>query len=204
MRLTQASNNDQLPKGSSNRNIMKPWERVWCISNMITIYKITNPVGKVYIGQTKNLRLRLNLYRKLCCKPQRKLYNSLKKYGFNNHIIDIIEEVNINSADEREIYWIKYFQCYHYDINRGLNLNRGGNRPKHTQETKKRISEAILGSKNIKAKKLYQYTLDKTLIKEWACMKDIERELGYFTTMLSFAAKGNGKAYGYLWSYSPL
>ena len=60
---------------------------------MTTIYKITNPKGKVYVGQTTNYRKRLNHYRILHCKRQQKLYNSLHKYGFNNHVFEIIEEV---------------------------------------------------------------------------------------------------------------
>ena len=48
---------------------------------MIVIYKITNPLGKIYIGQTKNYTQRLYNY----SNPNsnqigRKLYNSIKKY----------------------------------------------------------------------------------------------------------------------------
>lgn len=169
---------------------------------MITIYKITNPKGKIYIGQTKDYRKRLNLYRILHCKSQQKLYNSLKKYGFNNHQFEIIEEVSNNISDEREKYWINYFQCYWKDKNKGLNLNRGGNRPKHTQETKNKISKSLFGKG--RSKKLYQYDLNMNFIKEWQCMKDITRELGYVTTWLSKATKNNKIAYGYKWSYIPL
>jgi hypothetical protein len=171
---------------------------------MITIYKITNPKGKIYIGQTKDYRKRLNLYRILHCKTQQKLYNSLKKYGFNNHIFEVVEEVDNKIADEREQYWIKHFKCYWKDENKGLNLNRGGNRPKFTKESKEKLSKAILGSKNYRAKKLYQYNIDGSFIKEWQCMRDITRELGYTTTWLSKATKNNKIAYGYKWSYIPL
>ncbi len=171
---------------------------------MITIYKITSPTNKIYIGQTKNYKSRLNHYRILNCKTQYRLYNSLKKYGFNNHLFEIIEEVDVLIADSREQYWINYYQCYWKDENKGLNLNRGGNRPKHTQETKNKMSKTILGAKNYKAKKLYQYNIDGSFIKEWSCMNDITRELGYVTTWLSKATKNNKIAYGYKWSYTPL
>lgn len=171
---------------------------------MIIIYKITNPKGKIYIGQTKNYKKRINLYRILHCKSQIKLYNSLKKYGFDNHKFEIIEEVDIKIADEREQYWISYFQSYWKDKNKGLNLNKGGNRPKHTIETKRKLSKMFKVSKHGKAKKLYQYTIDGQFVKEWSCMRDITRKLGYVTTWLSKATKNNKIAYGYRWSYIPL
>ena len=45
----------------------------------IGIYKITNPKGKVYIGQSININKRWNAYRNLKLKSQTKLLNSLKK-----------------------------------------------------------------------------------------------------------------------------
>lgn len=171
---------------------------------MITIYKITNPQGKVYIGQTSNYKNRLNHYRILNCKSQKKLYNSLKKYGFDKHTFEIIEEVSHETCDIREQYWINHYKSYWKDKNKGLNLNRGGFRPKPTKETKNKISKSLMGSKNIKAKKLYQYNIDGIFIKEWLCINDIQRELGYATTWLSKAAKNNRVAYGYKWSYTSL
>ena len=67
------------------------------------IYKITSPSGRIYIGQAKNLRKRLNSYKGLHCKGQTKLYNSLKKYGWENHqfdIIDIITGIEYSSIRE--------------------------------------------------------------------------------------------------------
>lgn len=171
---------------------------------MITIYKITNPRGKVYIGQTINYTKRINHYRILNCKTQYKLYNSLKKYGFNNHVFEVIEQVSKCNSDEREQHWINHYQCYWKDLNKGLNLNRGGYRPKQTQETKDKISKAIMSSNNIRAKKLYQYNIDGSFVKEWDCMRDIQRELGYVTTWLSKAAKNNKIAYRFKWSYTSL
>lgn len=72
---------------------------------MIGIYKITNPSGKIYIGQSTNIEKRFNTYEKLKCKGQVKLYNSLIKYGWDNHITEIIEECGENELLERETYW---------------------------------------------------------------------------------------------------
>ena len=47
------------------------------------IYKITNPKGKIYIGQSVNIEKRFSSYKSIRnCHYQIKLFNSLKKYGF--------------------------------------------------------------------------------------------------------------------------
>ncbi len=169
---------------------------------MMYIYKITSPSGRIYIGQTKNVIKRKHLYKGLKCKTQYRLYASLLKYGWNNHLFETIAEVPEEYADDAEIAYIAYYKAYHTDG--GLNLTRGGFRPKMTQETKKKLSDAILGGKNARSKKLYQYTLNKELVKVWECMKCIERELGYSTTSLTYSARHNTKLHGFMWSYHPL
>jgi len=75
---------------------------------MIGIYRITNPKGKIYIGQSINIHKRKSSYKyvdKRIIGP--KIYNSLKKYGWENHIFEIIEECSINNLHERETYWKK-------------------------------------------------------------------------------------------------
>lgn len=86
---------------------------------MIGIYKITNPKGKVYVGQSINIQQRLSNYEKLTnCKNQRQLYNSLRKYGWENHSIDILEECSADLLNNRERYWQEL-----YDVlgQKGLN-----------------------------------------------------------------------------------
>ena len=60
------------------------------IDRNIGIYKITSPSGKVYIGETGDLKKREYQYRTLQCKSQRFLYHSLKKYGWENHTFEVI------------------------------------------------------------------------------------------------------------------
>ena len=63
---------------------------------MVVIYKITNPKGKIYIGQTKNFKQRLSNYRspnKNCIG--RKLFNSIKKYNWENHKIEVIHTLEL-------------------------------------------------------------------------------------------------------------
>lgn len=60
---------------------------------MIGIYKITNPKGKVYIGQSWDIKDRKRVYQRCECKGQQKIYNSIKKYGWKNHIHEIVHEL---------------------------------------------------------------------------------------------------------------
>ena len=92
------------------------------------IYKIINPSGKVYIGQTINLKGRLNYYKSNNCQHQKILYNSIKKYGWVNHKFEIIEECVVDDGkallNEREIYWIDNLGSFG---DGGMNCNKGGN-----------------------------------------------------------------------------
>jgi group I intron endonuclease len=105
------------------------------------IYKITNPNGKIYIGCTIDWKRRFSEYRRLSMVGQRKLYNSLKKYGYENHVFEIIEECDEIMLHEREIYYINYYNC----ITEGLNIRLGNRNGRLTEETKQKISESLKG-----------------------------------------------------------
>ena len=68
---------------------------------MIGIYKITNPNGKVYIGQSIDLERRLYYYKNLKQSNSQILLNrSFLKYGTVNHTFEIIEECEIELLNE--------------------------------------------------------------------------------------------------------
>lgn len=102
------------------------------------IYKITNKInGKVYIGQTirnisyrweEHLRCSNNSKRDKCEYP---LYRAIRKYGKENFIIDKIETCDIKILDEREIFWIDFYNSY--DKNYGYNQTRGGRGTRHIE-----------------------------------------------------------------------
>lgn len=109
------------------------------------IYKITNPIGEIYIGQSVIYKRRLNNYKSYRCKSQPKIYKSLIEYGFKNHKFEIIDDnININHLDTIETYNIWLYNSY----KRGLNCTptaqvfRG---KRHTQESKLKISNGNKG-----------------------------------------------------------
>lgn len=121
------------------------------------IYKITSPSGRNYIGKTCNLKSRLNDYRSLskAVNKQRIIVNSIRRYGLENHLIELLDEFSSNEtfAFGKEIFWIRSFMS---NINKwpngnGMNLSDGGEGPlgakfpnrtsgmkdkKHSDETK--------------------------------------------------------------------
>ena len=115
---------------------------------MIGIYKITNPIGNSYIGQSRDIEHRFYYYRLSSdwIKEQRKLYNILKKYGYENHVFEIIEECSEETINEKEIYWIYFYNS----VEQGLNLKYGGIGGRHSEETKQNISKSLMGKKQSK------------------------------------------------------
>lgn len=106
------------------------------------IYKITSPSGKVYVGQSADIHERWKYYRCRDYKNQRKLFNSLKKYGVDKHSFEIIEECLIEMLNEREVYWGLLYDS----INKGLNLVLG-NSHVMSDETRKKKSDLMKGRK---------------------------------------------------------
>lgn len=127
---------------------------------MIGIYLIENPKGLVYIGQSTNIERRLYYYSKLSCKDQSLLYNSLQKYGFENHKVEVLCECDVSELNERERMFIQQYQSNNRKF--GLNLTTGGQDYwNHTEETKLRMSEAQKGNKKAFGFKQSEETIAK-------------------------------------------
>lgn len=128
---------------------------------MIGIYKITSPNNKIYIGQSINIEDRWKKYQKYpeSIKNQTKLYNSIIKYGSENHIFEIIEECEESKLLERETYWKNFYKvleipslCCRIDGKGGKNsretnlkigkIHKG---KKYSKESKQKISKAKKG-----------------------------------------------------------
>lgn len=95
---------------------------------MAYIYKITNQLNqKSYIGKTqRNLEVRWQEHLKNYYKggfKNRPLYTAFKKYGIENFVINILEEVPDEDCAERECFWIKFYKSYG---NSGYNATIGG------------------------------------------------------------------------------
>lgn len=104
----------------------------------IGIYKYENKLnGKIYIGQSTNLK---NRYRQHCYDSTLRAPNAritgidvaIKKYGSDNFDFEVIEECSVEELDDRERYWIAYYDSYNNGYNRtpGGKVSRGEEHPR--------------------------------------------------------------------------
>lgn len=97
---------------------------------MIGIYKITNQVnGKVYIGQSVCIERRWNEHKARAFNLNNKdydkpFYRSIRKYGVGNFNLEVLEECKQEELNEKEMYWIKYYDAT--NKKRGYNIKLGG------------------------------------------------------------------------------
>ena len=138
---------------------------------MIGIYKITSPTKKVYIGQSVDIKNRLSKYKKLKCKAQPAIYNSLLKYGFDKHKFEILCECNIEELNDKERYYQDAFSATgknglncklttasyrsgKFSKESKLKMSESQKGKKHSEETKRKMSEAGKGREHSEEHKL--------------------------------------------------
>ena len=174
-------------------------------NNMIGIYKITSPSGRIYIGQSVDIERRFKRYNILRCKGQIRLFNSLFKYGVESHTFEIIEECDIELLNERERY---YQDLYDVLSDKGLNCrltqvnDKSG---KVCDET--RLKMSLNNSGHMKGRKLSDKTRYKIKInsvrskkvictetgKIWNSAKDCYNELNFNIKYRTFINYLSGK-----------
>lgn len=197
------------------------------------IYKITNNVdGKIYIGQTRvsePVRWQQHVWHanndpKGDCIL---LCNAIKKYGKDNFSRVILEKCDNNILNDREKYWIRYYNSSNRDI--GYNVEIGGEgHSKFTDEeiltAYKNYGSIIKGSQSIGMSReqfsirlqalgvetqrevaICQYDLQGNFIKEYSTLKEAAEVANVNTVTLSTEGIYND----YIWlrknsSLSPL
>lgn len=146
------------------------------------IYKTTNLVnGKIYIGKSQND------FNEGYIGSGSILKKAIKKYGRSNFNVELIEECyTLEDLDYKEIFWIEKYNST--DPKLGYNITKGGtggntyeNNPnylniieklkkrRHTEETKRKISENNWQAKNKGARSGSKWSEDqrKKMEKVW-------------------------------------
>lgn len=145
------------------------------------IYKITSPSGKVYIGQTRNIKERKYRYsrieKSIDCNKQRLICRSIKKYGFINHSFEIIKEglFTKDEINKIEIEKIKFFK----EKNISLNISNGGQDNTHTKLINKKSKSFYVVSANKKIISFYisiQDCINKTNKKRSTILKKLKNK----------------------------
>lgn len=102
----------------------------------------------MYVGQTtRTLEIRIQEHLR---KVETYVERAIAKYGIDNFEVSVIEECDtLEKLNEREIYWISFYDCIRP---KGYNICTGGNNgsPGHTlsAESRAKISKANKGRKN--------------------------------------------------------
>jgi hypothetical protein len=164
---------------------------------MVGIYKITNPKGKIYVGQSVNIYQRISKYRVNSVPKQPKIFRSINAHGWDNHIFEIIEECSIEELDDLEAYWKQYYLDKvngDWSLVLFCDLHDTGGGPK---------SDIW---KQSKSRPILQYDLEGNFIKEWASGKQFAESNGLSGgTFITACLKGRAKtAYKSLWRYKTL
>ncbi len=90
----------------------------------ITIYKITSPSGKNYVGRTNNFVQRINEHKSNATRDNRRTYNfpiykAIRKYGWDN-----MKSIELAKCTESEMADLELFYIYKYDGFNGYNIQQ--------------------------------------------------------------------------------
>lgn len=100
------------------------------------IYKITNLISnQIYVGQSIDILCRWRHHKTDAFKNDQQyqnnpLYKDIRRYGLNNFLFEIIEECRVNELNDKQKYWISYYNSY----NNGYNRTQGGQDASHANK----------------------------------------------------------------------
>lgn len=119
------------------------------MKKVVGIYKIVSPSGKVYIGQSWDIRQRFIAHRSAGKKEGHLPINrSISKYGFSKHFFEIIHilpsDTEQSVLDAYEILYISQYKDCGIEL---LNLKEGGAAGGLcNEETKNKIRQSVINS----------------------------------------------------------
>ena len=175
------------------------------LKNVCGIYKLVNLVnGKIYIGSTKNMRMRLWKHRALLRHNKHHnphLQASWNKYGESNFDYCILEVCDEKHQYEREQYYIDTFHP-EYNIAEIVEL------PSYSEESRKKHSETrkrLMSEGKIKPNfqtKVYVYNLDGSFLTEFPSLAEAGRQLGINRHLIGKNLSGEqARCHNYVFKY---
>ena len=134
---------------------------------IIGIYKITNTVtGDSYIGSSNNVKRRWTAHKWKSTwnrYPNKQLYKDMQKYGVENFVFELLEEVEIEHLKELEQKFIETLKPTYNDRNsNGIDVERQKKYKKEYEKSDKRKKykkEYNKSDKRKKSQKQYQNQL---------------------------------------------
>lgn len=191
------------------------------------IYKIINKINnKIYIGQSIDIIKRWYVH--IGTKSNSIIHKAIEKYGKDKFTFEVIEECDFEKLNEREIYWISFYDSFV----KGYNLTIGGDGCKDreiTQEHKNKISEKLknrifseehkrklseskknqseetrIKNSKSKQKKVCQMDSNDTVINTYDSITEASEKTGINRRSISSVCLGKRmQTGGYKWKYVP-
>lgn len=151
------------------------------------IYSITNQENnKKYVGKSISIFNRFYQHKTRLRRkehPNNYLQHAWDKYGEKNFVFEILEECSIEQLQEREIYWINFYQTLYTD--KGYNL---------VDENK---STTIEEGKNKSRKQVCKIDSTNQIVQTWESVylaaKDLEVDIKRMYAIMFGSNSGNGK-----------
>lgn len=115
---------------------------------MANVYSIKSPTGKIYVGSSVDMPKRLAQYKRLDCKSQPKIYNSLLKHGPESHIFDILIECEPSEMLRLEAEFGEKFDVLGPN---GLNCSlpkKIESYQSRSEESREKTRKSLMGNKN--------------------------------------------------------
>lgn len=148
------------------------------------VYKITNIINnKVYIGQTtETIEKRFKRHCGYQLQDNTYLHRAIKKYGSDNFYIEKIDEANNQKElDEKEIYWIKYYQSDKNGYNLKSTIGKCGgdtlSNHKNIDIIKQKISDSKKLDKNPNSTKIKAINIKNNFERQYDSMKECQNDL---------------------------
>ena len=165
-----------------------------------TVYghcNLTN--GKWYVGSTKqNPSYRWNGGKGYQKQP--KMWNDIQESNWNTDWIHTIFDTFSNREDalDYEAFLMGMFDS----IRKGYNISSYSSAHSHTEESKRRMSEAKIGNHNRPQKSVIQFSKDGELLSEYSSLHEAERQTGCSKGHICECCKGTRKSVGgFIWKY---
>jgi len=193
------------------------------------IYKITSPSGKIYIGQSENVKYRIRKHIYESKTSNLPIHNAINKYGLDNLDIECIfkcdekfSKETVKVLNDMEKYYIKFYNSFYS----GYNLTKGGDSTIQNEETKRKIgtensnpsietrnkiresllkstrfsAESIMRIEKAKTKRVASVNCDGNIIEEFNSISEAAKSVGVSCSNISAHIAGKSKtSCGFVW-----
>ena len=197
---------------NDNIEIWKPvvgYEGLYECSNLGNVrslnYRHTNTIKNLSLSLNKNGYVQVNLWKN--CKGKVLAVHRLVAETFLPNPDNKPEIDHINTIKTDNTVWFNEDGSINYDktnlrwVTKKENMNNPLTKIK-MQINARKHSKGKYGKENPASKPIIQYDKDSNFIKEWTCITDVERKMGYSVSNISRCLRGKSNtAYGYIWKY---